>query len=529
MSGPPSELRARLIQAAYEAAVAQGRYEAPLTRRAPSRARVYRDGRLTLLAPHFDYAFYAFENPDFADTGLDELEHFNFFGWPKLRNPTAWFDVGYYLSHNPDVFAAGDNPFWHYIFKGRAEGRAPRRPRGSERAMLDAAPLSQAPAPMLPRLSAPDLAARLASACAGAESLTYAFGGTRDEGVTLQAAPLRGGGPIRSLPAPWSETRLAVEGETLGFASDADIAKALGLLGANLPARRVFAVHSLAGASVEGLLAVESALAPTLRRFHLDDWSSLCAQADLLRNDVAACAAPPLASTACTLCRHGEMRAAQLAGVERLFAQLNFAVVSPSAFALDFWRHATALAHEAAEVVPPLRWVPGGEGPAPETGVLGAEGRPVRVAFLGAPTLAAGWLTYERLLEACGGLVAYAFHHFADGADLRPNRNLFNVEASPGALRDLLIARRIDLVVAAAETPVPFSPSALAALAAGCDLVALGHSGHAAELVETERRGRLFEDGEAALDFFTDGRAVAYARERDRFARLLGDLVGVPA
>ena len=126
MNGPPAELRTRLIQAAYEAAVAEGRYEAPQTRRAAFRARLYRDGRLTLLAPFFDYAFYAFENPDFESSGLDELEHYNFFGWRRLRNPAAWFDTAYYLASNPDVRASGDNPFWHYIFKGRAEGRARR-------------------------------------------------------------------------------------------------------------------------------------------------------------------------------------------------------------------------------------------------------------------------------------------------------------------------------------------------------------------------------------------------------------------
>ena len=534
MSGPPAELRVRLIQAAYEAAVAEGRYEAPQTRRAPSRARLYRDGLLTLLAPHFDYAFYAFENPEFADSGLDELEHYNFFGWPKLRNPTAWFDTGYYLSSNADVLASGDNPFWHYIFKGRAEGRAPRRPRGAERAVLDGLEPPEArasrPSADLPRLSADAIAQRLAPLIAEAVGFLYSFGAQAPSHVgfvTMQASPLRGGALFKTMPAPWSETQLAIDGASLGVATDADIAKALAGLRAAMPARRAIAVHGLAGASVDGLLAIDAALEPDERRFHLSDYASLCANRQLLRNDVAACAAPPPDSQACFVCVYGEARRTQLQAVEKLFQSLPFAVLAPSQSALALWRRASSLAHESALVAAPVRLDERARpAQSAEIGALGAEGRPVRVAFVGPRTLAAGWLTFARILETCGELSAYALHHFAVAQDLRPSRNLFNVEiaGSPTALRDLLVERRIDLVVTAAEWAEPFSYPAVAALAAGCDLVALRHSGHAAELVETLQRGRLFADGEEAVEFFVGGKALAYACERDRFPRYVADL-----
>ena len=537
MNGPPAELRVRLIQAAYEAAVAEGRFEAPQTRRAPSRARLYRDGRLTLLAPHFDYAFYAFENPDFANSGLDELEHYNFFGWPKLRNPTAWFDTGYYLANNEDALASGDNPFWHYIFKGRAEGRAPRRPRGAERAVLDGLEPPEAraspPPADLPRLSAETIAQRLAPALFEAPGFVYSFGAPTPlspeaEGfVALQASPLRGGAVLKTMPAPWSETQLAIAGATLGVATDADIAKALAGLREAMPARRRFAVHGLAGASVDGLIAIDAALEPDERRFHLGDHASLCANRQLLRNDVAACAAPPPDSQACFVCIYGEARRSQIQAVEKLFQRLPFVVVAPSQSALAFWRRASSLPHESARVGAPMRLDDRAEpAGAAEIGTLGSEGRPVRVAFVGPRTLAAGWLTFARILETCGELSAYALHHFADAQGLRPSRNLFNVETAgaPAALRDLLVERRIDLVVTAAEWAEPFSHAAIAALAAGCDLVALRHSGHAAELVETLQRGRLFADGEEAVEFFVGGKALAYACERDRFPRYVAEL-----
>ena len=528
--GPPAELRVRRVQAAYEAAVAEGRYEAPKARRAPSRARLYRDGKLTLLSPYFDYAYYAFENPDFSASGLDELEHFNFFGWRKLRNPAPWFDTAYYLASNPDVLAAGDNPFWHYIFKGRAEGRATRRPRAAERAILDALVVPEArPAPAppdLPRLSAEELVARLQPRLAGAEGLVY---GVDPEGkvgaipgfVSLQTAPLRATHTLKLLPAAWSQTQIALDGQTLGVATDAAIAEALAALGEALPPRRAFVVRGLLGTSIDGLLAVEAALAAQRRLYFLDDFSSLCVSPRLLRNDVAFCGAPPVASQGCALCVYGEARRALLEGLERLFARCRFTVVAPTQSALALWRDAAALPYEAAVVAAPAHL----EGaPAPETeapaGEIGVEWRPVRVAFLGPPTLDQGWPTFARILEACGDLVAYAFHHFAVAENLRPSRNLLGV-AADGPLSDLLIAHRIDLVVMANEGCDAFSSPALEALAAGCDLITLAHSGYPAALVESERRGRVFAAEDDAIAFFTEGKAIVYARERDRFLRLV--------
>ncbi len=278
-------------------------------------------------------------------------------------------------------------------------------------------------------------------------------------------------------------------------------------------------MHGVLGASLEGLLAVEAALRPDRRLFFLRDYSSLCASPRLLRNDVAYCGAPPPNSEACAICVHVEARRALLAGLERLFERCRFTIVAPSQAALALWRGATALPYEAATVVEPASLEELAQ-PAEigEEGEIGAEGRPVRVAFLGAPSLVNGWLTFESLLEACGELTAYAFHHFAAAEDLRPSRNLVSIEADR-PLRDLMIAARVDFVVMASESPEPFSAPALEALAGGSDLVALRRSGHPAALVESERRGRLFESDDEIVEFFVTGKAIAYARERGRFPR----------
>ena len=526
--GTPAELRTRLIQAAYEAAVAEGRYEAPLARRAASRARLYRDGRLTLLAPYFDYAFYADACPDFAASALDELEHYNFFGWRQSLNPTAWFDTAYYLAANADVRAAGDNPFWHYIFKGRAEGRTSQRPRHAERMILERTRSPEAPeaaAPDPTPLGADELAARRVAALPGAQGFLYAVGARPPCAPTgwlcLQAAPLRAAATLTAMPAAWAQTRLILDGEPLGVAMDAEIAKAIVALREALPAERALVVNDAAGCSVEGLLSIEAALEPGRREFHLGDFASICPSARLLRNDVAFCGAPPPGSPACGICSYGEARKAQLAAMQRLFQRCRFAVVAPSEPALALWRAASDLPHESAEAMAPTRLEPL---PDPAEDDLVGEAQPVRVAYLGAPTLAEGWPTYERLLEACGDLAAYAFHHFGHAAELKPRGQLFSVETAPDdatSLRAKLIERRIDLVVMAREGPQTHSPEAIEALTAGCDLVALAHSGHAAWLAQAERRGRAFETDEDVVAFFVEGRAIAYMRERERFPRPL--------
>jgi len=552
VNGPPANMRTRLVQAAYEAALAEGRYWAPQAKRPPARARIYRDDRLTLLAPHFDYAFYADENPDARTAGLDELEHYYFIGWRKRRNPTAWFDTDYYLGANPQVQASGDNPFWHYIFKGRAEGRAPRRPRSAERAILEnlvgiESRLAEAPLPDLPRFSAEALADRLVEKLSGASGFVFSFSCDdylsasgnielciaeeearfRASAVYLHACPLRGAGAVKQMPAAWSETRLTLNGEAFGVATDAEIAKALAALGDGLPASRAFVLHGVLGASIDGLMAIEAALTPTRRLFWLHDYSSLCTSPYLLRNDVAYCDAPPLDSQSCGVCVHGEARSKHLAELERLFQRCPFTVVASSEAALALWRRATALPIEAAEIVEHTRLEELAEplGPS-EPGEIGEEPRPVRVAYVGAPSLAEGWLTFDRILETCGELAAYSFHHFACPRDIRPRKGLTSVATTVrpdnrDLMRDRLIERRIDLVVLAAEWPQPFSFAAVEALAAGCDLVTLVRSGHAAALLESERRGRAFADADDVVDFFVSGKAIAYARERDRFPRYL--------
>ena len=71
----------------------------------------------------------------------------------------------------------------------------------------------------------------------------------------------------------------------------------------------------------------------------------------------------------------------------------------------------------------------------------------------------------------------------------------------------------------ATEGRGPFSPAAVAALAAGCDLVALATAATPPRSSRASGAAALFDSADEAVEFFVDGKAVAYARERDRFPR----------
>jgi GT2 family glycosyltransferase len=73
----------------------------------------------------FDKEWYEDTYPDVAQTGIDPLVHYVYYGAAEKRRPTRLFDTAWYLETYPDVAATGMNPFQHYLLHGAAEGRNP--------------------------------------------------------------------------------------------------------------------------------------------------------------------------------------------------------------------------------------------------------------------------------------------------------------------------------------------------------------------------------------------------------------------
>ncbi|MDZ5650783.1 hypothetical protein [Nitrospirillum sp. BR 11828] len=413
------------------------------------------DPAAATIAPHFDADFYraayAEATPEGAATSAAALlRQYCEDGWRQGRNPSPFFDTAYYLATNPDVVEAGVNPFWHYIVAGREEGRRGYPPDRHRRAMLRILPTLEEGASPQPPLAITRISrARLTEALAlepsdqGAEGLEGGLRGVVvaiDHGVA--AVPTGGGGVLlpnerrrfidrgyryihlrpgapssashRDEPAG-SLIEVSVDGERVGLSDYADLADVLAEdLGAQT-LHRVFTVHGILGHDVAGVVAVQRALRPVRNCFWVQDFSSLCANPLLLRNDLSFCGAPPPDSLACGVCLYGEARRRHLPLMTRLFKAIDFEVMAPSRSALDLWRGAALLPSVSTAVLAQSHLVEQGMRRllGDDDALLGLPNAPVRVAFVGNPSFQAGWEVFEELVQTLQGCFSYRFHHFA--------------------------------------------------------------------------------------------------------------------
>lgn len=71
----------------------------------------------------FDALYYCRKYGDVAESGMDPLLHYIWYGGYEGRNPSESFDSAKYLAAYEDVKKSGVNPFAHYVVFGKDEGR----------------------------------------------------------------------------------------------------------------------------------------------------------------------------------------------------------------------------------------------------------------------------------------------------------------------------------------------------------------------------------------------------------------------
>lgn len=527
------------------------------------------DEAAAAVAPHFDPTYYRAVYPELAASGAGTsdaalLDHFCRIGWREGRNPNPAFDILYYAAANPDVTRAEINPFWHYVVTGMAEGRRARPPDGHRRAILRSLP----PGPAQRGVPLPNSVTRLHREClveavaarlrispgaprrrvrGVAVSVSHdcyvrSFGGTQivisDEQerfnaldyIYIHVSPRL---PVMSIDpeGPGADlVEVVVDGVHVGTSNHADLTWTLTECFDHRTLDRLFTVHCVLGHCVDGLIALQRAVKPSRNWFWVHDFSSLCANHTLLRNDVSFCGAPPPDSAACAICFHGEERGRHLRGMERLFAAIRFHVVAPSRNALDLWRQGTRLPALSTQVVEHCRVIENALRTSPGDGAaLGLPGQPVRVAFIGSPSFHKGWGLFEDLVDALRDSFSYRFHHFAASGLHRRLPGVTEVAVTVTAadrhgMVESLAAHDIDLVLVLSVWPETFSFVTHEALAAGADVVALDTSGNVAATVSRLGRGRVFGSEGDLLEFFTSFAAVEYVRDRLREAIPAGTL-----
>lgn len=519
--------------------LAEGRREGRSSR--PAGAWAPRATVRDIVAPQFDPAFYLARNLDIAAAGVDPLDHFLDFGWREGRDPRPGFSTTYYLDANSDVAAAGVNPFFHYLVSGKAEGREPTHPGGWRAlALARLRPLDQqiedaaktAPDPGA-AIDVESLVARLRDCRLDHVFMTFSHddyttsvGGiqlcllleeklAREKGVThIDLHPAL---PIAALSRDEVGTELTlvvtVNGERLGSIPASELQSALAELRSNIR-RTTLVVHSLLGHSPETLAKVHTILEPQRAFLWLHDFFTVCPSYTLLRNGISYCRAPEKESTACTICSFGEERRDHLLRMRRLFEDIPFELIAPSAFAAEYWRSKSDLPAAKIHVQPHCTLEARGVR-TPQT-----EG-PVRVAFLGHPSPHKGWMAFLKVLDEFAGDPRFEFHHLGAGpqCDRRTAFSYVSVlKGGPNAAVDALIANGIDVVLLWSIWPETFSFVAHEAMCAGSNIITCTDAGNIAR-VATNAGGLVLENEAALLNAFRNGEVERLAFAKRSHAR----------
>lgn len=499
----------------------------------------------------FDSNYYRGTYEDIDRAAIDPLEHYFHTGWREGRDPSPEFSTSYYLSSNPDVAAEGVNPLVHYVLSGRRDGRQPYPPTGFRRQTLQtlrsleeevshwqqAATVAEVPmecASLAAALVARIGARRYAVVSCSHDNYTQVVGGAQLCVVLEQKAFVEEGcayinlHPAVPLPILSGETQpealdlcVLCDGERVGSASASAVLAAFSNIRSDLGIDFGLVIHALHGHSPEVIVQLHHHLAPRWAWLWLHDYFGICPNANLLRNRIEPCGAPPPDSPGCTICIFGEERLRHVPRFRWLLESVPFNLVAPSQFMADRWKQyfgnnqLTITVHENGRLSRTTSRIA-------DAGSLVAQALgPIRVAFLGAPATHKGWGVFLDLARRNAGSTAYRFYHFGDGRYRTPNVETRTVNvlkddplAMIGALRD----ESIDLAVLWSLWEESFSYTAHEALAAGVAILTNKGSGNIARIVAESDDGLVFGDERELFASFDDGliTELVHARRKNR-------------
>ena len=485
----------------------------------------------------FDADFYLEQYPHLRGAELEPLDHFLLHGWREGLDPVPWFSIRDYLADNPDVAEAGINPFVHYVTIGRSEGRAPRSRLGfrykiiAARRPLDARLANAAARARRVKAELPEaFAGAVTESRTGLEDVHITFshddyfrniGGVQ---LCLQHESARmaqmGIDHLHLHPGTsWPVLRrgepaligVMLNGRAVGAYAPEVIARGLAAARAKRRGRGSFAIHNLLGHNVDEVVAILAAAGLKAGFFWLHDFTSLCAGYQLLRNDVQDCGAPAPDSAACGICLYGPGRMPQVSEHERLFRKLDLTVVSPSQVTLDFWRASWSYPARRAVIHPHLKASARGPAPARATG-------PLRIAFLGQPSVHKGWPVFAEMATEFSGDPRYRFFHLGGRRDRRTPAEFHRVvvsQSEPRVMQEALERLDIDVAVIWSIFRETYCLAAYEAMAAGCAIVTSPDSANVAAMVEGgDAPGRVLADEAALAQALADGALLGLARDR---------------
>lgn len=513
-----------------------------------------------LIATEFNTQYYLSLYPDITEAGA--LDHFVLTGWREGRDPNPRFSTSNYLEMYPDIRASGINPFYHYLLTGRLEGRLPRQELGYRFDVLrklkpidltvedyrrHVARVRQTASSRLGKLGGL-LTRSMGKACyitVSHDDFTRNFGGVqlvimreaeavsamgRDHIHLFPSAPL----PVVEMEDAEPKIGVLVNGILLGHFKAVDLAAAFENLKASGLSDCTFAVHSLLGHNVNGVIDVIQAAGGRGGWFWVHDYAGICSGFTLLRNDVQFCGAPAINSTACMVCSYRPLRVEQVQSHDRVFRALDMGVVAPSQSALDVWTSASSFPVREARVHLHAALVQQGAKSKRATRKPG----PLRVAFLGLPSVHKGWGAFRDLALSLEGDDRYEFHHLGKnpqgGLPIKFTEvvvNMTDLDCMIRTVRDL----DVDVALIWALWPETFCITAYEAVAGGAAILTYEESGNVAAMVREMGFGEVLGSETQLKAMFADGSVSRVAKQRPKsrlqvkFGRMTVDLLSEPA
>lgn len=488
----------------------------------------------------FDETFYRAQIPEGDKIEPDALGHYLLNWRDNGAAPCAEFDPAFYLARNPDIAAAGVDPFIHYATGGREEGRIGAHPIGWRARQLaelltpeDRRKLWLSKTPIA--IETPEeIRSLIDRACAGGRGVIVALshdnylenvGGLQAcVGVEQRAFADLGAAYLQISPAQPLPTlahaeipgdlvlALTLDGETIGRLPAGDLASIL----VGRPVDAII-VHSILGFDLDSVKLIADAAPSAHRYFWVHDYFSICPGYNLMRNDLAYCGAPPSDSAACGICVYGEERRKTQAAMRAFFAALKPTAIAPSDVAANIFRRESGCEVREIIVQPHARLSPDRRfRDAAAAAAEEARMAPVRVAFLGYPTIAKGWPLFAAALARFGNDPRFEFHHFsaAPGKSSAKHHDVRVSADSQNAMIDALIEANIDVAFVLSVWPETFCITAHEAVAAGAILVAHETGGAAARLAAAQEAGFAVSGEEELMGLLEGDELVEAARAR---------------
>lgn len=431
-------------------------------------------------------------------------------GGSLQQGDLEWFDADFYLRSYADVDAAGVSAFAHFVSDGHREGRYPNASIAdafSLRTDTKRVLMARSVPVLVPDDGAEEVVGRRVGSSViseivdrgliGSGKIVIAFahddyvervGGiqivsAREEVVFrelgdsyISVFPSRESIALSASSPDEFLVRCRMGGELIdGTFSLVDFADAFSDRFAERSV--VVVVHSVLGHSPEAILKSMELLRPSRAFWWIHDYSVHCQNYRLTRNDVNWCGDPAPDSQSCQVCSYSLVRGQHVDRVRSLIDGVDWVFAAPSEVAAEqsVTGH-TPLPRRPLVIPHGSIWRDGA------TRGACSENEKVRIAFVGHPSPAKGWIRFLSLLSEAGQ-EAETFEFFHFGADDRsvPGVRFVELQPDPGGrstATQKLLLHRIDAIVNFADAKETFNFVTYEAMAAGCCIVTSSRSGN---------------------------------------------------